>query len=211
MQRLRWVSLNPHWAEFVVALFRDLKPLGHSLNRNPDGTLTAEIQLPAAISDEHFWDDAYRASHRRVLQVHRNQILSFENDYDHFFVDMASFQPSAVRPVLEIANFNNPDHSRIMEYLRLSQSVTSRQLVGRRMGLLIWDVGQTGGTRLFGGAILASARFSQPIRDRRFGWAPDYPRTSRKHDPAARALRLLGLDRIMQLSIACAVPPYNIL
>src|SRR5271170_5816114 len=44
MQRHRWESLNSAWAEFIVALFRDLRPLGHSLNIDPAGALTVEIQ-----------------------------------------------------------------------------------------------------------------------------------------------------------------------
>jgi hypothetical protein len=211
MQRLHWESLSPSWSELVEALFRDLEPLGHALKREPDNSFTAEIHNAEAITDERHWDRAHSTCHQTLLERHRNTILSFEKDFDGLFVDMTTFQPSAVRPVLQIVDFKNPDHVRIVEYLRLIQSVTSRKLVGRRMGLLIWDIGQTGGIRLFGGAVLASARFSQPIRDRRFEWPPDYPRTSPKHDSASRTLRLTGLDRIMQLSMACAMPPYNVL
>jgi hypothetical protein len=171
----------------------------------------AQVCDPATISDDHFWDEAHRVCHRRELEEHRNDILRFEKDFDQFFVEMATFQPSAIRPVLEIVDFKREEHKRIVEYLRLTQSVTSRKLVGKRMGLLIWDVGQTGGICLFGAAILASARFSQQIRDRRFGWPKDYPKTSCNYDPAARACRGDGLNRIMQLSIACAMPPYNVL
>jgi hypothetical protein len=211
MQRLHWESLSPSWSEFVKALFRDLEPLGHSLKREADGSLTAEIREAGEVSDERHWDRAHSACHQAVLEQHRTEILSFEKDFDQYFVDMTTFQPSAVRPILQVVDFTNPDQMRIVEYLRLAQSVTSRKLVGRRMGLLIWDTGQTGGPRFFGGAILASARFSQHIRDRRLGWPSDYPRTNPRHDPRAREIRLYGLDRIMQLAIACAMPPYNIL
>jgi hypothetical protein len=211
MLRLRWELLNPSWSEFVTKLFRDLEPLGHTLSHDESGVLTVEVCEPATITDDRFWDEAHRICHQKELEEHRDEILRFERDFDRFFVDMATFQPSAVRPVLEIIDFKRDEHKRIVEYLRLTQSVTSRKLVGKRMGLLIWDVGQTGGTRLFGAAILASARFSQEIRDRRFGWPKDYPKTSRNHDPKARAHRVDGLNRIMQLSIACALPPYNVL
>jgi hypothetical protein len=211
MLRHNWESLTPSWSEFVVNLFRDLEPLGHALSKAENGVLTAELCDPASVSDEHFWDEAHRICHQTEIEEHRDAILAFEKDYDQFFVDMATFQPSAVRPVLEIVDFHREQHKRVVDYLRLTQSVTSRKLVGKRMGLLIWDVGQTGGTRLFGAAILASARFSQKIRDHRFGWPKDYPQTSRNHDPAARDCRVNGLNRIMQLSIACALPPYNVL
>lgn len=211
MLRLRWESLSPSWSEFVIKLFRDLEPLGHALSKDESGVFTAEVCEPATITNDHFWDEAHRLCHQKVLEEHRDQILRFERDFDLFFVDMATFQPSAVRPVLEVIDFKRDERKRIVEYLRLTQSVTSRKLVGKRMGLLIWDVGQTGGTRLFGTAILASARFSQQIRDQRFGWPKDYPKTSRNHDPEARGRRVDGLNRIMQLSIACAMPPYNVL
>jgi hypothetical protein len=211
MQRLHWESLSPSWSRFLLALFHDLEPLGHSLKRGPKASFTADIQEAETIGDERHWDRAHRARHQSVLEAHRNEILSFESDFDRFFVNMATFQPSAVRPVLQIVDFKDPDHTRIIQYLRLMQSVTSGKLVGRRMGLLIWDTGQTGGIRLFGAAVLASARFSQLIRDRHFGWSRDYPRTSAKHNATSRALRLNGLARIMQVSMACAVPPYNVL
>jgi hypothetical protein len=211
MLHLQWETLSPSWSEFLTKLFRDLAPLGHALSVDADGMFSAEVCDPATTTDDHFWDEAHRLCHQKELEEHRDEILRFERDFDPFFVDMATFQPSAVRPVLEIVDFKRDEHKRIVEYLRLTQSVTSRKLVGKRMGLLIWDVGQTGGTRLFGGAILASARFSQQIRDERFGWPKDYPKTSRKHDPAARVRRVEGLNRIMQLSMACAIPPYNVL
>ena len=211
MLHLQWETLSPSWSEFLTKLFRDLAPLGHALSVDADGMFSANICDPATIADVHFWDEAHRLCHQKEIEEHRGEILRFERDFDPFFVDMATFQPSAVRPVLEIVDFKRDEHKRIVEYLRLTQSVTSRKLVGKRMGLLIWDVGQTGGTRLFGGAILASSRFSQQIRDHRFGWPKDYPKTSRNHDPAARVRRVEGLNRIMQLSMACAIPPYNVL
>lgn len=77
--------------------------------------------------------------------------------------------------------------------------------------MLIWDIGQTGHPRLLGAAILASTRFSQRIRDHRLGWLTYYPRTSPKHDPAGRVVRVYGLGRMMQLTMACALPPYSVL
>ena len=210
MLRLQWESLSPSWSEFVVALFRDLEPLGHSLSEQ-DGTFMAEVCEAVTISNEDHWDRAHRICHQTILEQHREEILSFERDFDRLFVDMETFQPSAVRPILEVVDFKRPEHKRTVDYLRLMQSVTVRKLVGRRMGLLIWDVGQTGGTRLFGSAVLASARFSQRIRDQRFQWPPHYPQTSIKHDPMARVVRIAGLNRIMQLSMACVMPPYNVL
>jgi hypothetical protein len=151
MLHLQWETLSPSWSEFLTKLFRDLASLGHTLSKGESGVITAQICDPATVTDDHFWDEAHRLCHRKELEEHRDEILRFERDFDQLFVHMATFQPSAVRPVLEIVDFMRDDHKGIVEYLRLTQSVTSRKLVGKRMGLLIWDVGQTGGTRLLGG------------------------------------------------------------
>ena len=206
MLTLHLGCLSPAWSEFVGSLLADLEPLGHRLQKDDTGT-TLLIQEPWTRQDEG-WDHLHRQRHRAHLTAHRDAILAFERDYAPLFVDRATFQPTAVRPVLQVVDFKNPDHTRVLDYLRLSQSVTAGRQVGRRMGLLIWDVGQTGGPRLFGGAQLSSARFSQRLRDQHLAWPPDFPKTSPRHDLAARALRVGGLNRIMQLSIACAVNPY---
>jgi hypothetical protein len=127
MLRLRWESLSPSWSEFVVALFRDLEPLGHTLSQD-NGIFTAEVCEALTISDEDHWDRAHRICHEMVLEQHRDEILSFEGDFDRLFVDMATFQPSAVRPVLEVVDFKRPEHKRTVDYLRLMQSVTAASL-----------------------------------------------------------------------------------
>jgi len=68
------------------------------------------------------------------LEAHQDEILAFERDFAPIFVDMATFQPSAVRPILEIVDFKNQSHVRIVDYLKLYQTVTAGRLVGRRMG-----------------------------------------------------------------------------
>ncbi|MCV7001582.1 hypothetical protein [Mycolicibacterium alvei] len=121
------------------------------------------------------------------------------------------FQPSAIQPTLEIVDFADSRHRAIVDYLAVSQSVTSRRRVGRRMGLLVWDDGQTGHRPLIGAAVLASARYSQRLRDRHLGWRTHYPKTSAHFDEDATSIREAGLARIMQLSIACAMRPYDVL
>lgn len=215
MLRLHAGSLNQDWSDFVVALIRDLEPLGHFARFESDGALTIGSTNPLhrdARQHEHRWTPAHHQRHRALLKEYRTSIEAFETDFPWLFADMETFQPSAVRPTLQIIDFTREEHLRIIEYLKLYQSVTSGKAVGRRMGLLIWDTGQPGGVpKLFGGVILASARYSQRIRDQHFGWSPDYPKTSPRHDPAAREIRTKGLARIMQLSVACALPPYSAL
>ncbi|MGO6788724.1 hypothetical protein ACCS70_18910 [Rhizobium ruizarguesonis] len=214
MLRLHATSLNSDWSDFLLALFKDLEPLGHFARLEDDGALTIGTTVPldrGASRYEDRWSRAHHKRHQDFLRQRRDEILSFERDFADLFVDMSTFQPSSVLPRLEIVDFDRPEHVRIIDYLKLYQSVTSGKAVGRRMGLLIWDVGQSGRPRLFGGALLASARFSQRMRDLRFGWEPDYPKTSEHHNPGARQIRVDGLARIMQLSVACALPPYSLL
>jgi hypothetical protein len=183
---LRWESLSPSWSEFVVALFRDLEPPGHSPS-DDDGTFTAEVCEAGTARDEDHWGRAQRICHETVLEQHREEILPFERDFDRLLVEMTTFQPGAVRPVAEIVDFKRPDPRRTVDDLRWMQSVTVRKPVGRRMGLLIWDVGQTGGIRLFGGAVLVSARFSQRLREQRFHWPSDSSEDEPQTRPDARA------------------------
>ena len=207
MLRVPSEVLSRDWSNFIVSLIGDLKPLGYFAQSDDDGSVTIGTWLPP--------DPRYRCAHdvrhRALLKQNEADIRAFERDFADCFVDKDAFQPSSVRPALEIVDFKDPRHLRIIGYLKLYQSVTSRKAVGRRMGLLIWDIGQSDTPKLFGAAILSSARFSQRIRDRRLGWQPDFPKTSPRHDSAARGIRVAGLNRIMQLSMACALPPYSFL
>lgn len=212
MLRLHANSLSSDWFEFLLCLFDDLKPLGHFARLEADGALTIGTSNPLDRGSSQYasrWHDAHHLRHRLFLRQYREEIIAFESDFAPLFVEMSSFQPSSVLPVLEIVDFKKPEHQSIVAYLKLYQSVTSGKAVGRRMGLLIWDIGQSGSPKLMGAALLVSARFSQKIRDMRFGWQQDYPKTSNHHDPTARQIRIDGLARIMQLSVACALPPYS--
>lgn len=210
MRCLDITPLNSSWSDFIHSFFFDLAPLGHTIGKSPEGDITIAISDPAE-RDPDFWHLAHEAHHRKLLLERADDILAFESDHPDVFAQMALFQPSAIQPVMEIVDFTDQRHKAILRYLSSCQSVTSRKLVGRRMGLLLWDAGQTGHTPLIGAAILASPRFSQRLRDGSFGWEPDYPRTSRNFDEASRAVRLAGLARMMQLAVACALPPYNLL
>jgi hypothetical protein len=215
MLRLDSEALSPAWSEFLISLILDLKPLGYFARVEEHGAAFAlGTTIPFDRGDiryEECWHNAHALRHQTLLEQHRAEILAFEDEFAQLFVDMPAFQPSAVRPVLQTVDFNRLEHIRIVEYLKLYQSVTAGKAVGRRMGLLIWDIGQADFPRLFGAAVLASTRFSQPARDRRLGWLPDYPKTSVYHDPDARDIRVAGLARMMQLSLACALPPYSAL
>ncbi len=216
MRRLITGRLSSNWSKLLKSLFRDLAPLGHSAKRVSKGRYQitlAEIGdfAPDQTGRISFYDAAHEVCHVALLLSRADFIKSFETEHGDIFARMKMFQPSAIVPTLEIVDFANPRHRDIVQYLCLYQTVTSRKFVGRRMGLLAWDVGQTGHRPLIGGAVLASPRWSQALRDHYLGWVSDYPKSSLRHDPQARAIRDAGLRRMMQLSVACALPPYNML
>jgi hypothetical protein len=162
----------------LQSLFRDLAPLGHSVKAVSEGCFeitVAEIgDFPPDESGRiDFYDAAHEICHATFLPSRAEFIKTFETDHADVFARMETFQPSAILPTLEIVDFANPRHRAIVEYLCLYQTVTSRKRVGRQMGLLVWDTGQTGHTPLIGGAVLASPRWSQALRDRHLGWVPD--------------------------------------
>ena len=216
MRRLVSGRLSSNWSKLLKLLFRDLAPLGHSVKRRSKGrfevTLAEIGDFPADQTGRvSFYDAAHEVGHAAFLPRHADFIKTFEADHADIFTRMDLFEPSAVLPTLEIIDFADPRHRAIVKYLSLYQTITSLNHVGRRMGLLAWDTGQTGHRPLIGGAVLASPRWSQALRDHYIGWVPDYPKTSSGHDPKERAIRDAGLRRMMQLSVACALPPYNML
>jgi hypothetical protein len=160
---------------------------------------------------ETFWDAAHHHRHRVVLSQNADRIREFERQHADVFVHMDLFQPSAIKPTVEIVDFTSDRDRSIIDYVGCYQSVRSRRRVGRQMGLLVWDDGQTGHRPLIGAAVLASARYSQRLRDQHLGWPTHYPRTSEHFDAHAKTVREAGLARMMQLSMACAMRPYTVL
>lgn len=210
MLRAHGGTLNSAWYDCLESLLKDLEPLGHYMTRAKDGQVNIGSRAPLErAKNEHFWRSLHEDRHLIHLRAHADWIRDFEARHSDIFADMASFQPSSVQPTLEIIDFDNQRHLDIAQYFMASQTVSSKKLVGRRMGLLIWDEGQTGHRPLLGLALLGSARYAQKLRDRYFGWPPAYQKTSVHFDPAGRDIRIAGLNRIMQLSVACALPPYR--
>jgi hypothetical protein len=206
--------ISRSWSEFVASLLRDLEPVGYFAEHADadDGLWSIRTSMPDDPAQRgRFWERAHHRRHLSLLTKCEDTIHAFEAEHADVFVRMELFEPSAVRPVLEIVDFSSAHHCQIIDYLALYQSVTSRMRVGRQMGLLVWDEGQASHRPLIGAAVLASPRYSQRLRDRHLGWPPHYPRTSVHFDERARTVREAGLARMMQLSIACALPPYNLL
>ena len=125
---------------------------GIEFERLEDGSLALELTEPKEHDDwdkkdpkdpdrkpVNFWDGAHEIRHLTFLREQRSAILALEERPKDIFVKTDVFQPSAVQPVLELIDFKNDRHRDIVQYLSLYQTVTSRGLVGRRMGLLLWD------------------------------------------------------------------------
>jgi hypothetical protein len=118
---LRVGSLSPAWSDFRAALFRDLRPLGHSLHVEPNDELSIKISVLDPDESEEDkrkrWEPAHRAAHHALLKQRSGEILAFEEEFAPLFVDMASFEPSTVNPVLQVIDFKNDDHKKIVERL----------------------------------------------------------------------------------------------
>lgn len=209
--RLPTGPLSATWAKFLLSLVRDLEPLGYSAQSTGNRiSITTSVPV-SADHKETFWDIAHQHRHRAVLSENADRIREFEAQHADVFVQMEVFQPSAIKPTIETVDFTSDRDRSIIDYVGCYQSVRSRRRVGRQMGLLVWDDGQTGHRPLIGAAVLASARYSQRLRDQYLGWPTHYPRTSERFDAQAKAIREAGLARIMQLSVACAMRPYTVL
>lgn len=221
MLRLHANELRLEQQEFLESLFNDLKPLGHFFEMKPDGFCTIGTHSPLSRpGKKRVWHALHKERHKELIQQNAKWITEFEHRRSDIFCDMATFSPSSVDPRIEVVTFTKDDKKRdpkkhkknqeIVEYLRLNQVITSNRLVGRKCGLLIWDEGQSYGRRpLIGAAIMSDARYSQRIRDVYLDWPKVYPQTSENYSEDAKKLRRKGLDRLLQLSIACALPPYS--
>lgn len=105
------------------------------------------------------------------------------------------FKPEAIDPHIVVCG-SRKEHD-VFAYAKLSQSVPSAPRAGRRIRLLVMDVGQPR-EALIGVIELASPVFSMACRDEAFGWIGS--------DGADR--RVSGLRRVMDLSTCLALPPY---
>lgn len=206
MLRLHAGRLSPDWLKLLRCLFDDLQDLGHFVDFNDDGSLRCiGTRAPQAQSgNPDFWEEAHRKRHQQIIGENIDWINGFEKGFSHLFVAGSDVELLRVAPQLEAVNFKDPDHLAIERFARLYQSVSCRKLVGRRVGLLIWDVGQKQRRPLMGVCLMSSARYYQPARDAYFGWKQN------KGDTESTSIRKAGLDRILQLSVVCAFPPYSL-
>jgi hypothetical protein len=201
---------------FVASLIGDLSCLGYELHRE-SGTICFSQRLPGPAADcREFYREAHVKLHRMRLRDHADQIASFEKEFgSDVFVDGATLNLAAIQPRLrpvdlrKKANASRRDQ-KIVQYLRAYQTVGSHMSVGRENAFILEDIGH-GGPAVMGILVLASPRYYQPRRDEVFGWlSPSQlnvlSETRRKKQVR---VRMAGLNRIMQVAICCALPPYS--
>jgi hypothetical protein len=201
MLRLHANPLSSGWVDALRLLFEDIGDLGHRISL--DRRIIVESNVPALRRGKEareFWRPAHERLHRARLNADQERIRQFEHHYAHLFIEGGGLDVSAIDPEIVELDFSDKSHRDIAWYLQRYQTVTSRKLVGRRFGLLVFDRGQKTRRPLIGGVLLCSARYNQPARDAYLEW------TSAKR---MTRIRLRGLDRIMQLAVVCALPPYS--
>jgi hypothetical protein len=202
MLRLHALRLNSIWFEALEALFADISILGHKLFVE-DGWIRVESEVPLERHGDaarKLWRSAHEHLHRADLIAHVSSIEDFEANAGELFIEGGNLDLDSIAPTLEPLNFQNPVHAGIASYLQLYQTVPSRDLPGRKMGLIAWDDGQAGRRPLIGGVLLCSPRYYQPARDTYLQWPP------RAADSGN--VRRKGLDRVQHLAVVCALPPY---
>jgi hypothetical protein len=201
---------------FAESLLKDLAPLGFRI-RAENGYVHVNQTAPKSMhSYQGFYAEAHRRVHKRLVAENRSQIIEFESTFgDSVFVegkqlDFASIDPR-LRPVDLTRRANpTPRDAAIVDYVRAYQTIASRRSVGRENAYILEDCGQP--TRpVMGVLVLASPRYYQPHRDEVLGWlSPTELRSlSIRRQQRFQKLRLAGLNRVMQVAVCCALPPYS--
>jgi hypothetical protein len=202
MLRLHAGPLSSRWIKALKAFFNDIKELGHEVEIS-ETRISVKSEVPRSRRGEDarkFWKRAHDRVHLSALKRDLRWIKQFESAHRDLFIIGQDVDLNSVKPAVELANFDDQHQRDVIMYLQRYQTVASRKLVGRRLGLLVYDEGQKNGRPLIGAALLCSSRYYQPARDIYLQW---------NLQEAHSEVRKNGLSRIMQLAIVCAVPPYN--
>lgn len=211
---LGW-PLAPVELQFLRALIEDLRPLGFDLALSAE-----EVQLtqrvPAKIDSRDFYRSAHAILHRRHIDSKRDMILQFEKKHgSSIFISGSEIDLNKIEPRLRELNTQSQEESArrdaaIVEYIRSYQTVESRMSVGRENVFLLEDHGQQS-LRVMGLLVLSSPRYYQSRRDQVMGWASPTQLNGMEEDARKRLvqIRMAGLNRIMHISVCCALPPYS--
>jgi hypothetical protein len=201
---------------FVKSLFTDLGPVGFEISEH-DGQLRIVQSAPnSTIFHRNFYREAHLRLHRKTIASKWQFVVEFEGTYGpSVFVEGHKLNLAGIDPRLRSVDLRkkaNPSlrDCAIVDYLRLYQTVGSRQSVGRENVYILEDHGQEN-RPIMGVLVLASPRYYQPHRDAVLGWpSPSEIRSlSLRKQQIAERIRLKGLNRMMQLAICCALPPYS--
>jgi hypothetical protein len=115
------------------------------------------------------------------------------------FVNGSEFNIERISPKIHICRTRTDFE--IFRYCSFFQSVPSGQRIGRRISVLVYDEGQRDTPVLMGVISLASSMYTMGSRDKYLGWTGEN----------TRALKEVGLKRMMDLALCMSIPPYSFL
>jgi hypothetical protein len=201
---------------FAQSLLGDLGPLGFHI-RTENAQVHFSLTAPKSMrSYREFYADAHRRVHKRLVAEKWSQIIEFEAKFgETVFVEGKRLALESIDPRLRPVDLTRraqptPRDSAIVDYVRAYQTVASRRSVGRENAYILEDHGHS--TRpVMGVLVLASPRYYQPHRDQVLGWpSPKEIRSlSIRRQQRLQKIRLAGLNRVMQVAVCCALPPYS--
>ena len=201
---------------FARSLFSDLSALGYQIVAD-GGLIEFHQTVPRESKDSRiFYSEAYKQLHAMYLFQNRDFLLDFEHRWGpNILIEGKDLTLSRIEPRLRSANLTSTskagDRDRaIVKYIRAYQTVSSRRSVGRENVYILEDFGHEK-CPLMGVLILSSPRYFQPHRDEVFGWpTPNQLRSlSRRKQAHFQRIRQSGLNRMMQVAVCCAIPPYS--
>jgi hypothetical protein len=201
---------------FAASLIDDLSLLGYRLQHEGNAIFfSRRIPKPKADPRE-FYRDAHVKLHRVRISPQADRIRTFEAEFgNHLFVDGANLDLGAIEPHLRSVDLRKRAHpsrrdQELVSYLRAYQTISSHMSVGRENAYILEDMGRTP-PAVMGVLVLSSPRYYQPRRDEVLGWlSPSSLKTmSERRRTQHERIRMAGLNRIMQVAVCCALPPYS--
>jgi hypothetical protein len=203
---------------FVESLFEDLGPLGLAISIEGAQLRITQTVPSEPVDYRTFYGEAHRRLHRNIIGGRLPPILEFEEKYGpSVFIEGKDLTLGAIDPHLRAVDLTQKAHpstrdKAIVDYLRTYQTVASHQSVGRENAYILEDHGHAD-LPVMGVLVLSSARFYQPHRDEVLQWPSpkELDNLSLRRQAKAKRVRLAGLNRIMQVAVCCALPPYSVL
>jgi len=210
-----WPISDPELS-FARSLLQDLAPLGFHIHVDNGQVRFSQTAPHSTHSCRDFYAQAHRLLHRKIIAEKRAQIIDFETTFgDAVFVEGKQLDLSLIDPRLRPVDLTRkaspaPRDLAIVDYVRMYQTVPSRRSVGRENVYILEDYGPSS-RPVMGVLVLASPRYYQPHRDEVLRWpSPSEARSlSVRRQQRAQKIRLAGLNRIMQVAVCCALPPYS--